>query len=308
MVLVISLFFDCAWSQDRKTDSLHVKLKRVYAELDSLFDSNDSTSTIGLIDSFLASPRPKDSSKLLVRLGYNSNISAMNQTLGINQFGISPGISYYHKSGLYADVSSYWSKQFVPPVYLTIFSAGYLNALSRKYLLNLEYSYLLYPNRDDSSTPYTNSFTIGNQLDFTPIQFRLDYYYYFGSQTAHRILPSLGLTFEKKNVGKIKRLAFIPSFSILFGTESTQEYVPLTLSAQQILDRLKTGGSLYNIETVTVFGLMNYSFTFPISARTKSWTYQLVYTYNIPRALPDEELSLANTGYLSMSIGRYIKL
>ena len=308
LILTIFLSFACAWSQDRKTDSLHVKLKRVYSELDSLFSSSDSTSTIGLIESFLTSPRPKDSSKLLVRLGYNSNISAMNQTLGINQFGISPGISYYHKSGLYADVSSYWSKQFVPPVYLTIFSAGYLNALSRKYLLNLEYSYLLYPNRDDSTTPYTNSFTFGNQLDFTPIQFRIDYYYYFGSQTAHRILPSLGLTFEKKNVGKIKRLAFIPSFSILFGTESTQEYVPLTLSAQQILDRLKTGGSLYNIETVTVFGLMNYSFTFPFSARTKSWAYQLSYTYNIPRALPDEELSLANTGYLSMSIGRYIKL
>lgn len=307
LLLAISISFTC-WSQDRKDDSLHLKLKRVYSELDSLFNAIDSTSAIGLIENFLTASKPKDSSKLLVRLGYNSNISAMNQTLSIKQFGISPGISYFHKSGVYGDVSSYWSKQFAPPIYLTIFSAGYLKAVSKNYLLNLEYSYLLYPSGEENSTPYTNSITIANQLDFKTIQFRLDYYYYFGSQSAHRILPSVGLTFEKKNVGKIKKLAFIPSFAILFGTESTQEYVPLTLSAQQILDRLKTGGSLYNIETVTVFGLMNYSFTFPLSARTKRWVYQLTYTYNIPRALPDEELGLTNTGYLSLSVGRYIKL
>ena len=308
LVLAMSLSFAYAWSQERKDDSLQVKLKRVYSELDSLFNTNDSTSAIGLIESFLTAQKPKDSSKLFVRIGYNSNVSAMNQTLGIRQFGISPGISCYHSSGLYVDVASYWSKQFAPPFYLTIFSAGYLKAVSRNYLLNLEYSHLLYPNRDDNSTPYTNSVTIANQLHFKPIQVRLDYYYYFGSQTAHRLLPSLGVTFEKKDVGKIKTLAFIPSFAILFGTESTQQYVTLPLSAQQILDRLRTGSSLYSIKTVTVFGLMNYSFTFPFSARTKQWVYQLSYTYNIPRALPDEELGLTNTGYLSLSVGRYIKL
>lgn len=304
----MSLSFVCACAQERKDDSLQVKLKRVYSELDSLFNSNDSTSTIGLIESFLIAPKQKDSSKLFVRLGYNSNVSAINQTLGIRQFGISSGISYYHKSGLYADVSSYWSPQFTPPFYLTIFSTGYLKSVSKKYLVNVEYSHLLYTSDEESSIPYANSITIANQLDFKPLQVRLDYYYYFGSQTAHRILPSLGVTLEKKDVGKIKTLTFIPSFAILFGTESSQKYVPLTLSAQQILDRLRTGGSLYSFKTVTVFGLMNYSFSLPFSARTKQWVYQLSYTYNIPRALPDEELGLSNAGYISLSVGHYFNL
>jgi hypothetical protein len=94
----------------------------------------------------------------------------------------------------------------------------------------------------------------------------------------------------------------------MLGTESTLEYVPLALTQQQILDRLKTGGSLYKIETITAFGLMNYAFNFPLSLRTNHWVYQLSYTYNIPKSLPDEQLGLTNTGYISASIARYISL
>lgn len=38
-----------------------------------------------------------------MRMGYNSNVVAASRTLGFNQFGVAPGISFYHKWGLYAD-------------------------------------------------------------------------------------------------------------------------------------------------------------------------------------------------------------
>jgi hypothetical protein len=296
-------------AQEQKEDSLKVKLKQVYDELEAVFNSPDTSSVVGIIDSFLTSSKPTDTSKLSIRVGYSSNLSALNQTLGIKQFGLSPGISYYHQSGLYADVSMYWSRQFIPPFYLSIFSAGYMKALSKSYLVNVEYSYFLYPNRGEGvSAPYTNSFNLANQIELKPLLLKLDYYYYFGSETAHRVIPSVAIVFEKTNWGKAKRLSFSPSFAIMFGTENSVNYVPLALTQQQILDRLKTGASLYTFETITVFGLMNYAFNFPLSLRSKRWVYQLGYTYNIPKSLPDEELTLTNTGYISASLARYIGL
>ncbi len=298
-----------SFAQDLKKDSLRLKLKHVYSEIDSIFNTTDTLLAVDLIDDFLNPKILKDTSKLLIRVGYNSNISAINQTLGIKQLGVSPGIAYYHSSGLYADISSYWSKQFLPPVYLTVFSAGYMKVISPNYLFNLEYSYFLYPqNGQDSPPSYTHSFSLANQFDFKPIQFKLDYYYYFGTQSAHRVLPSIGLTLEKKNWKRIQRASFQPSFGVMIGTESTQNFVPLQLTPQQVLDRIKNGQSLYKTETITVFGLMNYSFNFPLNVRFSKWTFLLSYTYNIPKSLPDEELSLTNTGYLSASVVRYINL
>jgi hypothetical protein len=228
----------------------------------------------------------------------------MNQSLGIRQFGLSPGIAYYHKSGLYADASTYWSKQFATPFYLTILSAGYLKSVTPSYLFNAEYGYFLYPQNGQESPPsYTNSISVSNQVDIKRIQLKLDYYYYFGTQSAHRILPSVGITLEKRNWGGIDRVSLQPSFAVLFGTESAQQFVALQLTSQQVI---KNGLSLYKTETVTVFGLMNYSFALPIRARCKNWSFLLSYTYNIPRSLPDEELSLTNTGYISVSVGRYL--
>ncbi len=49
-------------------------------------------------------------SQLAIRIGYNSNVLSAGRTLGIENFGLAPGISFYHISVLFADVTSYWSK------------------------------------------------------------------------------------------------------------------------------------------------------------------------------------------------------
>src|SRR5688572_31714787 len=76
-------------------------------ETDLTFE--DSLSIFSLIDSLLQQG-DLEASQLAVRLSYNSNVLSTGRTLGINNFGLAPGVSYYHKSGLYADLSGYWSK------------------------------------------------------------------------------------------------------------------------------------------------------------------------------------------------------
>src|SRR5688572_2481757 len=64
--------------------------------------SQDTLSIVDLIDSLLMLEDDL-SSQFAVRVGYNSNVLSAGRTLGIENFGLAPGISYYHKSGLYAD-------------------------------------------------------------------------------------------------------------------------------------------------------------------------------------------------------------
>ena len=82
------------------------------ARPDTLLSYTDSLTIFNLIDSLLMLEKLEPQSQLAVRLGYNSNVFSTGRTLGIEQFGLSPSISFYHKQGFYADITGYWSKDF----------------------------------------------------------------------------------------------------------------------------------------------------------------------------------------------------
>lgn len=149
----------------------------IVKEFDSLFYSGDSVSILSMLDNILAAAEvPKPESQLAVRLGYNSNVVATSSVFGINQFGLAPGVSYYHKSGLYADVTGYWSNEYDPNYYLTVFSAGYLNSFTSMWSLMAEYSYYGYRQAgEDASVPYRHSLVINNFFEIGKLTIRTDY-------------------------------------------------------------------------------------------------------------------------------------
>ena len=258
----------------------------------------------------------EDHSQLALRIGYNSNVIAAARTLGFNQFGLAPGISYYHKSGAYADVTGYWSPQYEPDYYLTVTSAGYMKTVGKHWSFLAEYSHYFYSDAGDSTyIPYTNNFGISNFLEFGPVNFRFDYYFYFGDKTAHRLMPGLSLNLEKRNWKGIKRIIFFPSFNVLFGSETvttyTQQIRAYTTRPLEILYRknhnLPLFYTFYAEHNSSEFGIMNYSLSAPLSISIKNWTFLVSYTYNFPIPLPGEDLGLVNSGYLSCSITRYIQ-
>src|SRR5690349_12194010 len=122
ILLIFSVHVPQAWAQN--ADSLLFKADPVLAELDSILHSGDSLSIIDLIDSLIA--LTEERSQLAVRVGYNSNVTTATTTVNIAKFGLSPGVSYYHKSGLYGDLSTYWSNEYDPGLYLTVPSIGYI--------------------------------------------------------------------------------------------------------------------------------------------------------------------------------------
>jgi hypothetical protein len=298
-------------AQGQHADSLLLKSDLVLKQLDSLLNSPDSVSLLQLIDSILHLPEVKEKSTLAARVGYNSNVVATGRTIGLNQFGLSPGISYYHKTGLYADASTYWSKEYSPQFYLSVLSGGYIKTFSRRWSLLAEYSHYFYAESDSSSYyPYTNNLGLTNYLTFKPITFRLDYYFYFGQKNAHRIQPGVMLNLQKRKWHKIDRIQFFPSINVLFGSENVvtdYQFYPDYLQRYRKNQTLPKDQQLplYHEVTKNVFGVMNYSFVVPISISKKNWTFLISYTYNIPKSLPEEDLGLKPSGYMSASITKY---
>lgn len=295
-------------SRAQQTDSTLLFSDPYIAELDSLLNETDSTSILALIDSLINLPEPRIRSQLNFRLGYNSNVVSASRTLGFNQFGLAPGISYYHKTGLYADVTGYWSPEYEPSYYLTVGTAGYMNSPTSWWSIMAEYNRYFYTNLgDDQYIAYQNAMGLYNFFSVKKFTFRLDYQLFFGDKVAHRINPSMMVNFEKRNWGKIDRIAFYPIATLMFGSEQITELEPYARTYLGIIYRIRNGLPLYYEVTNTEWGILNYSFVAPISMTINRWTFMISYTYNIPRALPGETIELVNNGYLSASISKLIQ-
>lgn len=301
LLVTVMLALSCRVSAQESDTTL---LSQVEAELSFA----DSLSIFNLIDSLLQYAEVQRS-QVALRLTYNSNVMSTGRTLGIQNFGLAPGISYYHKSGLYADLSGYWSKDFHPSYYLTVASLGYMRSFSDRFSLLAGYDRYFYHFDGDGYVPYRNALTISPSLDFKPVSISTSYSFYFGDANAHRIMPGISFIVEKKEFLTLDRISVNPSFFILLGdaTITTMEYVP-PRSVAEAVENYRKYGSRFGIaiHDKKVFGVMNYAFSIPVTVNHKNWGFAFSYTYNIPKALPGEPLLLSESSYLSGSITYFL--
>jgi len=302
-LLAIILAISSAYVFAQEADSL------ILSEVDAALTFEDSLEIFNLIDSILQYGE-LGGSQLAVRLSYNSNVLSAGRTLGIENFGLAPGLSYYHKSGFYADVSGFWSKDFDPSYYLTIASIGYLHSFSKKFSFMAGYDHYFYNIRnEDEYVPYKNTLSVTPMLELKPVLFSLNYAYYFGDAHVHRIMPGVGVILEKKKFLEIDRIAITPSFFMLMGNETlTQiEFVAPKdrIEAAKNLILYKTWYRLVQTNK-NVFGIMNYAISVPLMVTHKNWGFSFTYTYNIPKALAGEPLTISESSYLYASLTYFI--
>lgn len=264
----------------------------------------DSLSIFGLIDSLLQLDPPGP--QLALHMGYNSDVLSAGRTLGIENFGLAPGISYYHPSGFYIDVSGFWSKDFKPSYYLTTASLGYAVDISKKLSVIASYDRYFYTESEDY-IPYKNTLSVMPILELKPLSFTLNYSFYFGDTYVHRIMPGISMTLQKRRRATMDRIAFTPSVWVLFGNETfTEIRYPDTL--REIIQRIRMGVPWYEQIDRNVFGVMNYTLSAPVSISRGNWSFTFTYNYSIPKALPGEALSISNSSYLSGSLTYLIDL
>ncbi|UXP30889.1 hypothetical protein N6H18_11050 [Reichenbachiella agarivorans] len=235
----MGLTFCCVWqpeisrAQEIKSDST---LTVLFAELDDLFAEGDDTEDlIALVDSMLVADKLKISS-LHARIGYISQVTNAGRSLDINQFGVSPGVTYYHHTGVFADVSGFVNSEYDPSYYMTDASIGYLYTFKNVLTSSVSHDFYFYNDTLDTHS-FNKSLQVSTYLDYKALNLGVDYAYLYGSNSAHRLTGRVGFDLRAKDVWFLDQISIHPSFSVQWGNS---EVVYLRQTEQPFRD-------LYNI-------------------------------------------------------------
>ncbi|MFT5954299.1 MAG: hypothetical protein ACI8QD_001143 [Cyclobacteriaceae bacterium] len=195
------------------------------AELAKLEAELDSISIFNLFDSVInLSTRPK--TELVFRASYSSSTIYVGRDYGVSQFGFSPGIIMYHKSGIYGDITGFFNSESAPNYNLTMISAGYLGSFAKRFTYGVSAERWLYPSgenaQNDRLTSNLGSFA---SVSFGPIRIGVDYSYLFGgNQTTNRLIPMISGQFTTKKNWVFDRISCLPSVSLTYGNDDIVIY------------------------------------------------------------------------------------
>lgn len=272
------------------------------AELDSLLNTGERTDILSLIDSLVNLPEAHVPSQLLLRAGYSSNLTSQARTLGFEQFGVTYGASYYHRSGWYLDASGYWSQEFAPRHYLTVASAGYIQPWGKRLMSMFEYSHFFYAYRGpETDIPFTDNLSVSNFWDFTYASLRLDYSFLFGRETGHRLMPGFLLNFRKENFLGLDRVVFNPGYTMILGDD---EYQVITSGIERLRRVIRGLPTEY---AITGFGIMSHNLVFPLSLTKKNWNVIASYSLVFPRTVVTP-VETDPTGFFSLGVSKTFDL
>lgn len=308
--LVFLLVMPLSPAQAQEIDN-YDSLLADYAALDSLLLAeleNDSSSLLSILEDILDESYIK--SQLSIRMGYTSNITNAGRNFGIQQYGLNSGVAFYHKSGLFADVSGYYNSDQDPKFNTAITSVGYMGVFGPRWNYYLSYDHFFYGKPKDIDYvikyPLSNSLNASTNFLINGFNVGVDYSFLFGDETAHRGRLNLSYYLSFKKVGFIDRINFSPNLSMLVGNANVTSIVfnqemareNSKLLIQQIgwrqfrylynNDRAFLKLLLSEEESNNSFGIMNYSIFIPISFSIEKTTLLLNYSLNFPIALPGE--------------------
>ncbi|NQZ77892.1 MAG: hypothetical protein HRT61_17570 [Ekhidna sp.] len=335
-----------------------------YAEqLQAIENEMDSLSIFNLIDS-LFKLEVMASSEFHIRAGFTSNVTSAGRDYSISQSGISGGIGYYDKSGLYGDLSGFWNSGVEPNYNPTILSVGYLGGDKKnQWNYSLDAERWFYNPNDSSQNPLFYSIGASAGYNFNWGFASLDYSFLFGEETAHRIIPSLSGNLTLGKWWIFDNISLYPSANMMIGNE---DITTLRITSQQVgrqtanrITRINSFSELgqeqrrflsfmirraANQGTITTearnqllfslrnssdlsgenrqalrqivnegipieefvnsneFGVLNYSFTFPLALSVNNFHILLSYTYSIPIQLSDEFIEVDPLGIFGASI------
>jgi len=254
-------------------------------------------------------------------INYNSNTFYSGRSIGVNQFNLSPQISYLNSNGLTISLSGIYLDQFDPAWDLTTISIGYSKWINKKNTVSLNTSFSNYFYSYDQNDIYSRSVSLGMSYQSLNDKLFLNTSagIFFDGSNLFQIISNFYYSFNlikkrekikeqnkrsqvwKVNVnGKQKSrrnltdkltLDFKPLVSFYFNSETIDtEYSPSFFINQNI-----------NADQ-NYFGLINTQIKLPIEFNLNSIDLELSYYINIPVPIGDEN-NLPNTSFFGISIG-----
>lgn len=278
--------------------------------------TSDSATFFQLLDNLIEKKYIKSS--FSTRLGYSGQITNAGRTIGINQYGFNAGVSYYHKSGIFADLSGYWNSDQVPNYNTTIIDLGYMGNFIPNWGFWGSYNHYFFSEPVDETItyPFTEAINASTSYYIKKLSFGLDYSFTFGGETSHRVRLNTSYSFSKSKWWIFDRVSLTPNLSLLMGNANVVTWQINSAQVKQLIDRigLKKYRYLknnypdqleealsYPVES-NAFGIMNYSLFVPVTFTVKKFSFMVNYTLNLPVALPGEELDTSFNNYVSTTL------
>ena len=258
---------------DKETDDL----------IDGLFENNKT------LEEVLASFSKYQF--LYLSLNYNSNTYFSGRDIGVNQYNLSPKISYLHYSGLSLNVSGIYYDKFDPKWDLTTVNFGYAKSLGKNNTFKYYTSYTRYFYNNGVSNSFENDLNIGVGIKNKKrtIGTQLSGSYLFGNDKAFQLASTSYFLVKLLKTQKY-RLDFRPQFSVIAG-DQTVEFSRTYF---------KNGRLVTDYTTEKLFGLINKQVSLPIQFGINSFDFELGYNINFPAAI-GTETNLKNTSYFNFS-------
>lgn len=188
-----------------------------------------------MIDSLLMD---KPTSELNIGMGFQNRTLFAGRDLGIKQWNSVLNVSYYHWSGLYADLSGFLYGKSDPKLQMSALSLGYMKDITENLSLSADLGKMIETNPDPNfpnQLPYWTSVSLGYNLNkFMP---NADYTLLFGNETAKRL--RLGISYYQfyKKLGFLDRISLSPRITAILGNQD------ITYA------QYWAGGSLYNADS-----------------------------------------------------------
>ena len=253
-------------------------------------------------------------------INYNSNTFYSGRSIGVNQFNLSPQISYLNSNGLTIGLSGIYLDQFESPWDLTTISIGYSKWINKKHTISLNTSFSNYFYSYDKNDIYSRSVSLGMSYQSFNDNFFLNAsagLFLDGSnlfQLVSNLYYSFNLIKKREKIKEQKRskvwkgningkkklrrilsdrltLYFKPMFSFYFNSET----IDTKFSPSFFIDQNSSASQNY-------FGLVNTQIKLPVELNLNNIDLELSYYINIPMPIGDEN-NLPNTSFFGISIG-----
>ena len=235
----------------------------------------------------------KKLSYLYYTLSYSDKAYFAGRDFSIDQYGISPSLSYMSSNNFFLSIGSAYYSKLDPQWDLISLSTGFSKSLGKEEKLSLtgifSRSFFL------SNTSDLNPNRISTSISFTEKNLKIrgsGGYLFGGSSTFY---ASANTEYKIKLIeGQKLNLDFCPEVSFLFSKQTISEEISFS-SFNSIINE------------TDVFDLINTQFSFPFEVDYGNWDFQLIYSINAPKAIGNE-MDISQNGFFSFTIGYLVSL
>jgi len=242
---------------------------------------------------------------LYFSVNYNSDTYFSGRDIDVDQFNVTPQITYLHSKGFYASISGIIYSQFIPHWDVTIATAGFGKSFGKNKIFRYYGSfsgYLYSDNNVEGLYNGTSNAGLGIQNKNRTLGTQISGSYYLGGEATYQIVSR---TYASLNLLKTPKqsLKFRPQLSFITGTQLVDiGGVPL----QKEVQIKETQAEDVNL-TSNVYTLIYTQLNLPMQYNYKSFDFEVGYNLNFSSAL-ENETDLKNTGFFNIGVAYLLDL